>query len=239
MPMGFPARFSPTTPTLAPMFVPGPESLERVELNDPGQPLPPEVETLLATADQCILDHLDRVGSPPSPGFLACDHDVSWRALHAIRDRELSPGPRFCEWGSGFGVVTLLAAGLGYEAHGIEIHPHLVQEAEALADRLGLATRYGVGNFVPPGTRLPPDVQAFTILSEEDTPDGHAALGRSMADFDLIHVYIWPDEEEIVHRVFAQHSRPGALLLTYHGEDWVELWRRLPDQAPSSSLRSP
>lgn len=208
--------------------MPTPKSLERIPLDDPQTALPTEIESLLASADQWIQDHLDRPDSPPSPGFLACDHDVTWRALRAIGEQGLAEGKKFCEWGSGFGVVCLLAAQLGFEAHGIEIHPHLVQEAEALAAKLALPARYAVGNFVPDGTALPTDQPSFTLLNDRSSPDAYQALGFGLSDFDLVHVYIWPDEEPVVHEVFAQHARPGALLLTYHGEDWVELWRRRP-----------
>jgi len=203
-----------------------PPSLETLELDDPGTATPDGVRALIEEAHDRALAFLDRAASQPPGGFLSCDNDVLWRALAEIRRRELAPGERFCEWGSGFGVVTLLAAGLGFEACGIEVQPELVGEAQTLAREFGIHARYGAGNFVPPGTRFPPESERAYSLIRTPTPDGHSALGATLADFDLIYVYPWPDEEWIAETVFTQHARSGALLLTFDGDDWVTLRRR-------------
>jgi hypothetical protein len=43
-------------------------------------------------------------------------------------------------------------------------------------------------------------------------------------EFDLIYACPWPDEEWLVEELFDAHARPGALLLTYHGDRG--LWLR-------------
>ena len=55
---------------------------------------------------------------------------------------------------------------------------------------------------------------------------GHGALGMSPEEFDLIYAYPWPDEEWLVEELFDAHARPGALLLTYHGDRGLWLRRK-------------
>ena len=61
--------------------------------------------------------------------FVPSDYAVLWNMLNAL------PRTRFCEWGSGIGIATGLAAMLGYSATGVEINPEM-----ALASRRLLAS---------------------------------------------------------------------------------------------------
>src|SRR4029434_1002593 len=55
-----------------------------------------------------------------------------------VTRRQLPPTRVFCEWGSGFGTATCLAALLGYKAYGLEIDAELVRLSRAIARRLGI-----------------------------------------------------------------------------------------------------
>src|SRR6266516_4772453 len=88
--------------------------------------VPADVRSFLREANQRIdrfrFDH--RI-----PGFIPSDYQRTYAALRGLTRAELASGNLFCEWGSGLGVVTCLAAMLGYEAHGIEIEESLVDAA--------------------------------------------------------------------------------------------------------------
>ena len=65
--------------------------------------------------------------------------------LRALSEGGLARGWRFCEWGSGFGVVVGLAALVEFDACGIEIEALLVAEARKLADDFDLPVEFGQG----------------------------------------------------------------------------------------------
>ncbi len=44
------------------------------------------------------------------PGFVPSDFTCVYGILRALAETDLAPAKLFCEWGSGFGVVTCLAA---------------------------------------------------------------------------------------------------------------------------------
>src|SRR5438874_6164144 len=93
--------------------------------------IPPDVRRFLREADERIDDF--QVWSRV-PAFVPCDFEGAYRVLRAIADSTLARGLRFCEWGSGFGVTTCLAAMVGFDACGIEIDGELVAHAQRLAD---------------------------------------------------------------------------------------------------------
>lgn len=150
------------------------------------------------------------------PAFVASNGRVVYRALARIRALGLAPGPAFCEWGSGFGVATSLAATLDFNAVGIEIEPDLVAEARRLATDHHLPARFVLGNYRPPGT-------------DDETVDP-ATLGVSLGfpptGFDLIYAYPWPAEQRAIAYLFGRFARPGALLVTYFGGGHFAVHRR-------------
>jgi hypothetical protein len=158
------------------------------------------------------------------PGFVPCDFARAYRTLLALAEGSLAPGNLFCEWGSGFGVVTCLAALLDLDAWGIEIESELVDAARQLASDFDLPATFHHGSFLPNGTDLFRTGEQFAWLStEEGLPD--AELGPE--DFDVIFAYPWPDEERLVCELFERHARRGALLLTYHGTEEIRVRRKV------------
>jgi hypothetical protein len=157
------------------------------------------------------------------PAFSASDFGRVYAALRSLEASGLAPGRWFCEWGSGLGVVSCLAAMLGFEARGIEAEGDLVKAARRLALDFALPAEFARGNYVPDGARgLVEEGRAFAWLN--DAPDsGYEALGLGPDDFDLVFAYPWPDEAGLVAELFEGHARAGALPLTYHADGLLQL----------------
>src|SRR5260370_24041117 len=113
--------------------------------------IPRDVRAFLREADRRI----ERFRTAAHvPGFVPSDYEHVYRVLRAVEEAELAPGRLFCEWGSGLGVVTGLAAMLGFDAFGIEVEGELVEEARRLADDFELAVEFVHGSFIPPGDEV-------------------------------------------------------------------------------------
>jgi hypothetical protein len=160
------------------------------------------------------------------PAFVSSDFSLAYQALRYLEASALLSGDRFCEWGSGLGVVSCLAAMTGFRAFGVEASGRLVREARRLARDFDLPAEFARGNFIPRGAggRLLAG-REFAWLSTGGRC-GHEALGINPDEFDLIYAYPWPDEERLVEDLFEARARPGALLLTYHSEQGLWLRRK-------------
>lgn len=158
--------------------------------------------------------------------FVTCDFHLTQSALAWILEKHLLTGERFCEFGSGFGVVAMLAAGLGLESIGIEIEQVLVDEAIGLAEQLGNDAKFFCGSFIPRETLddldIDRDIRNVTI--EED--EVYREVGLGMDDFDLFFAFPWPGEQMFFEQVFEKLAASGALLLTYRGRDGMQLQRK-------------
>ena len=160
------------------------------------------------------------------PAFVGSDFALAYAALSHLEASVLVPGDQFCEWGSGLGVVCCLAAMTGFRAFGVEASGRLVRGARRLAADFDLPAAFARGSYIPrgAGARLLAG-REFAWLSRSGRC-GRGALGMSPDEFDLIYAYPWPDEQWLVEELFDAHARPGALLLTYHGERGLWLRRK-------------
>ena len=116
---------------------------------------------------------------------------------------------------------------LDFDACGIEIDGDLVLAARQLAADFDLPVEFVHDSFIPRGGESFADTAGgeFAWL----TPDGGGAydeLGLDPDDFDLIFAYPWPDEEDVIDRLFDRYAADGALLLTFHGSDDIRLQRK-------------
>ncbi len=139
--------------------------------------------------------------------FVPADYVLVYDALCGLRTR-MPRQPRFMEWGSGLGIVTMLAAALGWQAEGIEIQPGLVAESRYFSKRYDLPIRIYPGSFFP----------------EDDNVIEH--LAEKCGKADLIYVYPWPDQEIEIFDLFDRLAKPGALLLTYYGIEDVRVFQK-------------
>ncbi|HBJ34149.1 MAG TPA: hypothetical protein DDZ51_05175, partial [Planctomycetaceae bacterium] len=84
---------------------------------------------------------------PAFEGYVGSDFFAAWTVLKSLRGR----GSTFLEWGSGLGVVAIMASRMGFDAAGIEIQPELVDLAQSLAKRYSADVDFVCGSFVPDG----------------------------------------------------------------------------------------
>lgn len=193
--------------------------------------MPAEIVAFLHEADERVSQFLQ--ASPRrATGFVPSDFKTVFHALQTITDTNLASGTSFCEWGSGFGVVTLLASMLEFAACGIEIEQELVDESRRMADDFGLPGEFVQGSFIPPGAESCVD-EAYAENNAEyswlitDADDGYDELQLGPEDFDIVFSYPWPGEEYLITSLFEKYAAEGALLLTYNSLESVRLRRKL------------
>jgi hypothetical protein len=118
--------------------------------------------------------------------FVPSNHQVVYSVLLSM------PRGRFCEWGSGIGIVTGLAEMLGFEACGIEIDERLAAASRVLLADFGLSSAIETGSY-------------FDISRDADT----------------YFVYCWADEIPGVEQHFLSATPHHATLLICHGAEDV------------------
>jgi len=151
--------------------------------------------------------------------FVPSNFELLFRCLQPLYASPFLRGNRFCELGSGFGVVACLATMIGFKASGIEIEPALVEESGRLAADYSLPVDFFHGSFVPAAetTRAGPDAN----------PRRQAPIDEGWFECDIAFVYPWPDEERQITLFFEQRARPGALLLTYQDGNILRLRKKV------------
>lgn len=141
------------------------------------------------------------LGEQVSPAFEPADYQDVAEVLAWLKEAHFPGGARFCEWGSGFGIVAGVAELLGFTATGIELDAVLIDQARALQKEAGLSYELIEGSFFD---------QPF-----------------SDRRFDLIYAFPWPGEVTKINAWFEQTAAPGTLLFTYHCFDDRRLVEKL------------
>jgi hypothetical protein len=186
-------------------------------------PVPADVREFLREADRRIRRYHRRCRNF---GFVPCHFGGAYAILEHLAAQTERAGTLFCEWGSGFGVVTCLAALLEFDAYGIEVDGTLVHAARRLAADFDVPVEFAQGSFIPAGDRiLRRAAGSFAWLATAEAP-AHEELGLATEDFGIIFAYPWPDEERALDQLFERHAGAGALLVTYHGGDDFRLRRK-------------
>lgn len=168
--------------------------------------------------------------SSSNRGFVPSCPATVYEALNAIERESLAPGSTFCEWGSGLGIATLLAAAIGFKAYGIEIDRDLHDCSRELAVRLELQAEFIHGSFVPQGAERLVD-RAYASCEGElsldtEADDAYKDLGMEVCDFDIVFAYPWPNDEALTAAIFDKFAAVGALLLTFADPDRIRLRRK-------------
>lgn len=193
-----------------------------------------QVDPLVVRLEEEAQSIRERLTGTNTAGFVPSELGVVHKALQSVLDQELHRGLVFCEWGSGGGAVCALAASLGLDAYGIEIHGELVEAAKALLEELGLEAKFAHGTFLQPGD------DEFLVGNEataaETSTAAYDELELSLAACDIVFSYPWPGEESLHDEVFSRHATPGALLLTHGEHAGVLVQRRLADGEELQSL---
>ena len=199
--------------------VPAPPALEQAYA------IPSDVEALIREGEERIEAFLERTSASPMLSFVPSDFRTTYRGLRWLWDQRLTAGRTFCEWGSGFGLVALLAAKVGFHACGIEVEPVLVDESVALARDFQLPVEFIAGSFVPDGSLETPGAMEELDWLDYSAPPAYEDLGYDIDDFDVVFAYPWPGEQHVVYDLFEEHASGGALVLTFHGVDGLLLHR--------------
>jgi hypothetical protein len=159
-------------------------------------PLTPSDAPLPERAAAFIEEGLRRSKGIDCFDFIPSDYRVVYGALGVV-----AVG-RFCEWGSGIGIVTGLAAMLGFGAMGIELHAELAAASRELLADFGLKATIVTGDY----------------LERADQAD-------------VYFVYCWPGQmnrvEERLERIAPAHAR----LLICHGAEDVRCKVKTPGHA--------
>jgi len=173
-----------------------------------------------------------------APRFVPSVPERVWAVLEEITRRQLPPTRVFCEWGSGFGTATCLAALLGYEAYGLEIDAELVWRSRAIARRLGIPVTLLCTSFVPAGYAVsvggdgaalvtPASVSTHPDTAEARGPLRYGGMASAITDIGLFFAYPWPEERALMRQLFAAVARVGALLVVYHTDTDIRVWRKV------------
>ncbi len=189
-----------------------PLSAESVALIDAGND---EIEAFMLEDTSVIKD------------FVNCDFHLVDQALSYINENHLCAGNRFCEWGSGFAIVTMLAALHAMESWGIEIDPRLVKRSTEFADSKQSSAKIIRSSFIPRGIEGLLDVASEVEHVETDEGDAYEEIGLAADEFDLFFAFPWPGEQGFFESVFENAASDGALLLTYRGREGMHLVRKI------------
>jgi SAM-dependent methyltransferase len=174
-------------------------------------------------------------GNRRLPRFVPSEADLVFAALDFVTRQGLPPGRVFCEWGSGFGTGTCLAALLGYEAYGIEIEPELVDIARQMAHDFDIAAEFLCTSYIPEGFESYAGVggeelvksRTFTYPGEAlDAEPHYDGMAFDIAAIDLFFAYPWPEEQELMQQLFDAVAMEGAILIAYHSAKEICIYRK-------------
>lgn len=161
-------------------------------------------------------------------GYVSADYPEIYRSLQVLKKRAHT----FLEWGSGLGVVSIMASRLGYQAFGIEIESRLVDEAIVLAERHGVAPTFGVGSFIPDEFRTSPRRGNVFVQTQEDGRSAYDQLDMELRDFDVVYAYPWPGEYQVFREIIRRYASPHTYFLCYDAREGITLSRPAKHRRP-------
>jgi hypothetical protein len=143
--------------------------------------------------------------------YVPADYAAVLVSLQGLQGKATS----ILEWGSGLGVVTIMASRMGFDAYGIEIAPQLIDHARDLAAKYGPNALFAQGSFVPNDYSWNPEMGEDGTRTDFDAPDGYDQFDMRLDDFDVVYAYPWPDEHAVFADMLRGRGRPGGIFLTY------------------------
>ncbi len=163
----------------------------------------------------------ERENQPEFGGYVSADYSAVLDALIL----QQPAADTFLEWGSGLGVVTQMAARLGYRAYGIEAEPLLVELARDLAGRFDNPAEFVAGSFVPDEFEFQPELGQESERTVLNLPDAYADLEQELSDFDLIYGYPWPTEHELLKGIMRSCGGLHSRLLIYDAREGIVVYQ--------------
>ena len=209
-----------------------------IAMEGPEARVPDNVARLIATCsrgwERFFADHDDH----QAPRFVPSVPERVFAVLEEVTTRQLPPTRVFCEWGSGFGTATCLAALLGYEAYGLEIEEELVRRSRAIARRLGIPVEMLCTSFLPEGYEASAGVDGAALVTPASGSDPNATdaargplrydgMEVDIADIGVFFAYPWPEEQELMQQLFDAVAREGAILVVYHTDTDIRVFRKV------------
>jgi hypothetical protein len=180
-----------------------------------GKPLLAEFGRLWAEADSLWDRHHD---TPAFYGYASADYLAVYESLVQLRGTVRT----VLEWGSGLGIVTIMASRLGFEAYGIEAEAELINYSESLAQAYSPNARFAQGNFIPDDFDWSPEYGEVN-RTRTGAASAYDKLGLELKDFDLVYAYPWPKEYTFYRNVLLKFGRRDALFLRYDARDGTKL----------------
>ena len=193
----------------------------------------PGTDSFVPHSEQELLSHFrklwseadqlweERQNQPAWHSYVSADYQAVFETLSSVKGLYSN----FLEWGSGLGVVTMMASRLGFEAYGIEAEGKLIEHSEEFAAIYAPDAVFAEGSFIPEEYEWDPENGGDVYRSSIGAADAYDQLGMEISDFDLIYAYPWPDEHPLLHAIIRQFGRPDTTLITYDACEGVAMIR--------------
>jgi hypothetical protein len=211
-------------------------AIEAIEIEGLGAVVSDKVARLIETCsrgwERFFADNDDH----QAPRFVPSVPEIVFAALDEVTKQNLPPNRIFCEWGSGFGTATCMAALLGYQAYGLEIEEELVWLSRAIARRLGIPVEIICTSMFPKGYDSHSGVGGVELVRPESLSDDndnnqsplrYDGMDIDIAEIGLFFAYPWPEERELIQELFDAVAAAEAILVAYHTDKQVCVFRKV------------
>jgi hypothetical protein len=162
---------------------------------------------------------------PSFHGYVSADFRAVYESLNVLQGH----ADTFLEWGSGLGVVSIMASRMGFQSYGIEAEGELVEYSRVLARAYQSDAKFAAGNFMPNTFDCDATRGDKVSRSVVGTASGYEELDMDLRDFDLVYAYPWPEERPLYENIMKGFGRPGSLLLSYDAQQGIDLIRIQPE----------
>ena len=198
-------------------------ALHEIQLTLANGALEKELQQIIQLGAERTQTFHDSNRDHPIKGFHSSDFEEACRWLVSLKAQPefRESRPTFCEWGSGLGIVSLLAEKTGYQATAIELEFRLHQEAIRIHEKFDSHCQCIHGSFIPDKisatARLCLPESSESMWLGLDGPAAYSRIDSSVDSFDVIYAYPLPGESDFVMELFDVAAKREAFLLTFHG----------------------